>query len=431
MLALTSEPARALKVATPTILVLLGAAAFAMHRAAGPVAALSLLAAAAISLLLAVIVVAQRQLRRADERQRLGQQALDAVPRAIFVMDAARPRTPNVYVNAAYAALTGYGAREAVAGGFDARAIFAGDADAPTLADGVEQGTARAVIRRRDGTTFPAKLELRAIARDGGGRYLLGTIEDVTPGERAVDRRTSGSEVEGGGRATSAFLSWLTHELRSPLNACVMWLDVLALGPPSDKLPKAVEAIKRGLARQARLVNDLNDAAKVAAGGFEMRFERLDLVALVASEVDAWQLLALGKQLRFHHRIELTAASVDGDAQRLSQALSHLLESSINSTPADGRVDLRVYGSDGVCIVEVEDTGAALSVEDAALLFVPLERASTSAKTRSGLGLGLAVAHYIVTRHGGSLVAFSELASTRFVLTLPLVADPLESAAAP
>lgn len=425
MLELTGNWARASKVAALAVPMLLGTAAVATHRAAGPLAALALLAAAAIALLVAVVVIARHRLNRARDRQRLGQQALDAVPQALFVVDADGRYGPNVYVNTAYCALTGYGAREAVAAGFDARAIFVGNGGFPAFPEGVEQRSERVVVRRRDGTTFPAKIELKRVRRDDGGSYLLGTLEDVTGGERAADRASRdrreppAGDAAAAGRAAGPFLSWLCHELRSPLNACAMWLDVLALNPQSDKFPQAVDAIKRGLARQTKLVNDLSDAAKAAAGGLEVHPVRFDLLTLLASGIDAWQLLAIGRQIRFRARVELSAAPVDGDEDRLRQALNHLLESSIASTPAGGSVELRVYGAGRECVVEVEDGGPPLSPADGANLGVPLERAPTSAKTRSGLGLGLAVAHYIAARHGGSLTA----SGTRFVLKLPLARE--------
>jgi signal transduction histidine kinase len=220
----------------------------------------------------------------------------------------------------------------------------------------------------------------------------------------------------------NAFLSWLNHELRSPLNACVMWLDVLALSPQPDKLAQAVETIKRNLARQARLVNDLNDAGKVSSGGLEMRLGPLDVVTLLKRNLDAWQLLARGRQVAFHPAIELATAPVDGDSDRLAQAVNHLVESAIASTAGGGRVSLRVSAANGHCVVEVEDTGAALSAEDLTNLGTPLWRAPTTLRARAGLGLGVAVAHHIAEKHGGSLTATSSAAGVRFTLTVPLAA---------
>jgi signal transduction histidine kinase len=224
------------------------------------------------------------------------------------------------------------------------------------------------------------------------------------------------------GRVNDAFLSWLNHELRSPLNACVMWLDVLALAPQPEKLAQAVQAIKRNLARQTRLVNDLNDAAKVSADRLELRFEPLDLVALLRRNLPVWEPLARAKQLTFQLDLELETAPLEGDPERLQQSLNHLLESAINSTPAAGRVALRLHAADAHYVVEVTDTGERLSAEDVANLAAPLWRSPASAKARSGLGLGLAIAHYVAVKHGGSLAAASDAGGTRFVLTLPVAA---------
>ena len=349
-----------------------------------------------------------------DARAGLVEQALDAVPQALFIADSLRPGRPNVHVNAAYCTLTGYDAGEALAAGFDALAIFADAAEVSALDVGHGDVSARkrVHVRRRDGTVFPATLELRSM-QCTAGRHVVGLLTSEAPAELAADDGALKPDKD-------TFLSWLSHELRSPLNACVMWLDVLALSPQADKLPKAVDAIKRNLARQARIVSELNDAAKVSSGGLELRFEPLDIVALVKRELAAWQSLAVAKQLDFHPLIEIETAPVAGDAARLTQALNQLLESAVGSTPAGGRVDLLVHEASGNCIVEVADTGVALSPEDEANLAVPLWRSPTSPRTRSGIGLGLAVAHHVAARHGGSLTAASLASGARFTMTLPL-----------
>jgi PAS domain S-box-containing protein len=376
-----------------------------------------------VAAIVLALVVARRRRRAIDASSRLAEQALDAVPRAIFIVDSLRPG-PNIYVNAAYCALTGFDAREAVAADFDALAVFV-DREVSALEDPAEAPTRRVRIRRRDGTTVPAQLELRPVARGNAGDYVVGLLEPIENGERAAGAEPSApldASPPGAmaGRDRDTFWSWLSHELRSPLNACVMWVDVLALSPQPDKLAKAVDAIKRNLARQARLIGELNDAAKVSSGRIELRLEPLDLVALVKRELAQWEALAGAKQLQFHHRIELDAAPVVGDAGRLVQTLNHLLESAVGSTPAGGRVDLRMHAADGRCVIELTDTGAALSREDAAHLAVPLWRASSTTRARSGVGLGLAVAHHVVKQHGGSLIATSAEAGARFELAVPL-----------
>jgi signal transduction histidine kinase len=411
-----------------TVAVLLAVAGLLANRSVAPTAATALLIAGC-AILIVVSVVAARGLIRADEGLRVGERALEAVPHAIFVVDALQPGRPNRYVNPAYAALTGYGVAEALGDGFDALAIFADPAQAAALEGELAMNTtSRITLRRRGGTLAAAKLELRAVPRSHGGRYIVGLLEEIKGGERSVDRlprprlEAGAASTATAGRAKDAFLSTLSHDLRSPLNACVMWLDVLALAPQPDKVTQAVEAIRRNLGRQTRLVNDLNDAAKISSGGLEVQLEPLDLVALLKRHIDAWQLLAIGKQLTFQHGIEPASAYVDADPERLSQALNHLVENAVASTPTGGRVELRLRSTQDAHIVEIEDTGAALSAEDAANLGTPLWRAPADAKGRAGLGLGLAVAHHLAAQHRGTLTAASRRAGALFTLTLPTAA---------
>jgi signal transduction histidine kinase len=207
-----------------------------------------------------------------------------------------------------------------------------------------------------------------------------------------------------------------------------MWLDVLALAPQPDKVTKAAEAIKRNLARQTKLVNDLSDAARVSGGGLEVRLAPLDLVTLLEGSIDAWQLLASGKQLTFDHRIEPKSAQIAADPERLRQALNHLVDNAVASTPAGGRLEMRARSVDDNLIVEVEDTGGALSADDAAHMFEPLWRSADSTKSRAGLGLGLAIAHQIVAKHRGTLTASSGSSGAVFTMTLPLAAAPVAPA---
>ena len=326
---------------------LLAVAALAANRTVGPTVAMGLLAAGCGIMFGALLLLAGSKLRRADEALRLGKHALETVPHAIFVVDSLRPGHPNRYVNPAYAALTGYGVAEAASDGFDALAIFVDPAEVAALEGEPASGSTRRVtLRRRDGTLAAAKLELRAAPRGDGGHYWIGLLEAVDADETSSDRQPDARAAGGpGSRAADAFLSSLSHDLRSPLNACVMWLDVLALAPQPDKLTQAVDAIRRNLARQTRLVNDLNDAAKISSGGLEVHLEPVDLVGVLKRHIDTWQLLAIGRQLTVQHRIEPAAAYIEADPNRLSQALNQLVENAVASTPAGGRVELRVRSS--------------------------------------------------------------------------------------
>jgi len=361
----------------------------------------------------------------ADARSLLVEQAFDTLPHALFVVETLRPTRPNLLVNAAYSALTGYDARQAVTASFDALAIFVEPAEVAAIdpGHGPVAAVKRVRVRRRDGSTFPVTLEVRSVQRSGA-RHLVGLFVNAEAGEHSADRAAAGPSDAAANRTPKydkqAFFSWLSHELRSPLNACVMWLDVLALSPQPDKLTKAVDAIKRNLARQAKLISEVSDAAKLASGDLTLHLEPVDVVALVTGELESWRALAGGKQIEFHYHSELATAPLAGDPARLAHALRQLVESALGSTPAGGRVELSVRAANGGCAVEVTDTGGALSADDAAHLGVPLWRAPTALRARSGLGLGLAVAHHVAAKHGGSLTAVAAASGARFVMTLPL-----------
>jgi signal transduction histidine kinase len=204
------------------------------------------------------------------------------------------------------------------------------------------------------------------------------------------------------------FFASITHELRSPLNACTMWLDVLALGPLSEKSAKAVDAIKRNLRIQTRLVNDLIDAAKMSSGGIEIHREPHELEQLIAGNVETWQLLAAAHKISFTCRLDGPPRVVDADPERLTQVLTNLLENAFANTPAGGRVELRVLDDGDGINIEVEDTGSGLSAEDIERIFTPFWRSQSGGQSHKGLGLGLAIAEHLVRGHDGTLTARSE-----------------------
>jgi signal transduction histidine kinase len=239
----------------------------------------------------------------------------------------------------------------------------------------------------------------------------VGLLEDVTAEQLAAmarlellaDASQARKEAETATRVKDVFFASITHELRSPLNACTMWLDVLALGPVSDKSAKAIDAIKRNLKLQTRLVNDLIDAAKISAGGIEIHREPYELEKLIETHIETWRLMASTRSVQFACRLSDRNHILDIDSERLTQVFNNLLENAFAHTPAGGRVELRVQdGADDVAI-EIEDTGSGLSAEDLQRVFTPFWRSGTAKSSHKGLGLGLAIAENLIKGHEGSL----------------------------
>ena len=429
MLELTGSGSRSSFVAAASALSLLAAAAGATYGALGAEAATTVVAAGGVLLSVAALLVTNRRLRRADDRRRLGERALEAVPTPYSSwMRCNRGGPIGTWIRLMLSS-RGTASRKPSATASMALTIFA---DPPTVTALDRRlgaaATSRVSVRRRDGSTVAAELELHAVPRNNGGRYLVGLLGKFGTNERLNDRPQEPklepvrASAEPTGRAKDAFLSSLSQELlvrRSTLASC---------GSTCWRSPPARQAHEgsRGHQAQPRSADPprqrLERREQISSGGLEVRLGPLDVVALLNSNFDTWQLLAIGKQLSLHHRIEPESANVNADSERLLQALNHLVENAVTSTPAGGRIDIRVRCDCGVCIVEIEDTGMALSAKDAANLFVPFWRAPDSAKARPGIGLGLAVAHDLIAKHRGTLTATSDGPSTRFTLTLPLLA---------
>ena len=138
-----------------------------------------------------VVSAAAYWLRNAEDRLERSDRALTAIPQGVFMVDRLEAGRPNLYVNSAYTTLTGHSVEEAVSSSFEAVAIFA-DPEVPrSLAASLGEGggSHQVVLRRRNGTVFPAKLAVSAVPRPDGERYVIGLIEDVTAEELAAKQR--------------------------------------------------------------------------------------------------------------------------------------------------------------------------------------------------------------------------------------------------
>lgn len=383
----------------------------------------SSIAIAAVGTTIAIsltIGVAALCLRRIEDKLAISNRALAATKQGVFIADGDEQGLPIIYVNEAFTRLTGYSEKNSLGRRCDF--FVAGKPDDTALQqleDALRTRTNVTVTlpcRRRDGTVLSARLSVSIVPGSDNREHLVGLLEDVTAEQLAAMARLellaeasqARKDAESANRVKDVFFASITHELRSPLNACAMWLDVLALGPLSDKSAKAVDALKRNLKIQTRLVNDLIDAAKISSGGIEVHREPHELGQLIESGIETWQLMATAHGVQLACRLAPEVHVLDVDPERLMQVLNNLLENAFSNTPSGGRVELHVETtSDGVAI-EVEDTGSGLSAEDLQHIFTPFWRARSTKQSHRGLGLGLAIAENLVKGHQGTLSARSD-----------------------
>jgi PAS domain S-box-containing protein len=380
-----------------------------------------------------IVALAAFRLRNLEDRLALRNRALAATSQGVFIADGDEQNLPIIYVNDAFTRLTGYSEREACGRRCDF--LVSATPDDPALAQlqsalaERENVTVTLPSKRRDGTVFSARWSVSTVPGTDDHTHLVGLLEDVTAEQLAAMARLellaeasqARKDAESANRVKDVFFASITHELRSPLNACTMWLDVLALGPLSEKSAKAIDAIKRNLKLQTRLVNDLIDAAKISAGGIEIHLETHELERLVEANLETWRLQAAGRNVQFVCQLPERRHRLSVDSERLIQVLNNLLENAFAHTPAGGRVELRVRDDGEDVAIAVEDTGSGLSPEDLKRVFTPFWRAGGSTKpSHKGLGLGLAIAENLVKSHGGSIRAQSPGLGMGCVFTIRL-----------
>ena len=220
------------------------------------------------------------------------------------------------------------------------------------------------------------------------------------------------------------------HELRNMVAASVGFaglIEGVAREKHYDDLRTSAQHIQRAGARMQRLVGDLVDAARVAAGGLEVKRELGDLTKVVSEAVDAFHARASERDVSLTLDLVRPLPLVQLDAARVLQVLVNLLSNALKFTPVGGSVVVRVEEVDCEVRCAVIDSGPGVPADMLEAIFERFQQVVQG--DRRGLGLGLYIAKYIVQAHGGQIRAQSEVGSgTTVSLTLP-TANPTRASA--
>ena len=229
-------------------------------------------------------------------------------------------------------------------------------------------------------------------------------------------------------RRKNEFLATLAHELRNPLAPIRTGLDILRLrSGDANATRKATDIMERQLRQMVRLVDDLLDVSRINTGKFAIKMGRVELKAVVN---DALEVVRPYIELHGHELvIELPDRPVflHGDATRLAQILSNLLNNAAKYTNRGGRVRLAARVDERVLVIHVADNGNGIAPDMLHKIFEMFVQVdSTLERTNVGLGVGLSLARRLVELHGGSIEAHSAGLNrgSEFVVRLPIVVAP-------
>ena len=261
-------------------------------------------------------------------------------------------------------------------------------------------------------------MHMSPVQADDGAKTLRVVFHDVTERKRLeAETRTKSAELQRAwqaadkaNRAKSEFLSSMTHELRSPLNAILGFAQLLNIGPvPPTSTQKAnIDQIVQAGWYLLDLVNEVLDLSLVESGKVVVTLAPV-LLADVLQDCQAMlEPLAQKRGIQLHYNMPPEGTALMADATRLKQICVNLLSNAIQYNRDKGRIDVTCSDRPGGRVrVTVLDTGDGLSPDQLGQLFQPFNRLGQEAKHHAGTGIGLAISKHMVELMGGSIGADS------------------------
>lgn len=218
------------------------------------------------------------------------------------------------------------------------------------------------------------------------------------------------------------FVSDASHELRTPLTILQTNLDILKGALPGETIAenqKWLQNIQTETTRMTELINTLLFLARADANQQLLEKEYFPLKPILTAAADAFVPLAQQKNIAISCTASDTLTAL-GDAVRLQQVLTILLDNAIRHTPCGGSVKLNADSDHSQLTITVTDTGEGIAAKHLPKIFDRFYQADES-RHKGGAGLGLSLAKWIIDKHGGQIYAVSVPSQgSTFTITLPL-----------
>jgi signal transduction histidine kinase len=225
------------------------------------------------------------------------------------------------------------------------------------------------------------------------------------------------------------FASIASHELKTPINVILGYLQLMAegvYGPLTDKQKEVAQTLEVQARTLARLAAQLLDANRFEAGGGRIEPRPINLGAMLDELERSFHVLAVQRGIDFRVvRAPGLPEEVWWDPERINEVTGNLLSNAFKFTPSGGRVELDAAPDEDDCIrLIVCDTGAGIPADQLPHVFQKFYQADNQgAASAMGTGLGLAIVKGIVDAHQGQIKCEStEGEGTKFTLLLPIVA---------
>jgi len=241
----------------------------------------------------------------------------------------------------------------------------------------------------------------------------------------------SKAEADRANRAKSEFLSSMSHDIRTPMNAIIGMTDIaMKNGQNPEQITECLNKIKLSSRHLLGLINDVLDMSKIESGKMELNEHAMSLRDVMNDIVNIVQSQIKQKGQHFDVFIrDITSENVLCDNIRLNQVLINILSNAVKFTPDEGRIDIHVYqepspkGEEYVRThFRIKDTGMGMSEEFQKKIFDTFSREETvQVQQITGTGLGMPIVKSIVELMGGTIELHSQVQKgTEFHITLDL-----------
>ena len=272
-------------------------------------------------------------------------------------------------------------------------------------------------------------------ALDRGMRAVAeGELEhqlDLSPNRRdefgrlATSFRSMSIQLAELDKLKAEFVSVASHELKTPINVILGYLQLMQqgiYGPLSSKQAEVLATVESQGRTLARLAAQLLDVTRFEAGGGRIEPRPIQLSALLEDLERTFHVLAVQRGIEFRvSRAEGLPDEVQWDADRINEVMGNLLANAFKFTGSGGTVELSAAPSDGYVQIQVRDTGAGIAPDQLPHIFEKFYQADNQGSASApGTGLGLAIAKEIVEAHRGQIRCESVVGEgTTFTLLLP------------
>jgi len=282
-------------------------------------------------------------------------------------------------------------------------------------------------MRHKDGHDVWVLNSGKVVRRAKSGRALrmVGTLIDVTSQRHAESSLRDKRAAELANVAKSEFLSRMSHEMRTPLNAVIGFTQLLLnrqASPDAQDVREYAEHVLRAGEHLLALTNDVLDLQHVEEGHVELETTDVPLDGVVSQVISELAAPAEERGVSFDNHIPAGVA-VRADERRLRQVLMNIASNAVKYNRPAGvvRWSIDSDGTPGRVRLSIEDTGSGLKPAQLERLFQPFERLGKETSTIEGTGLGLIIARSLAVAMGGTLQVASDAGiGTRVIVDLPM-----------